>query len=59
MLPALLSTLTVVGYDWSSADVSGITDVATGLSTTMGPVVITITGLVIGFKLFKRFANKI
>lgn len=54
-----LYALATTAYDWTSADMSGITDVANGLSATMGPIVVTITGLVLGFKLFKRFANKI
>ena len=47
------------GFNWSSVDISSITNTANGLATVVAPVVIAITGLLVGFKLWKRFSNKI
>ena len=60
MLPAINMLLTeATAYDWSSVSMTDITNTANGLSSVMAPVVVTVTSLVLGFKLFKRFANKI
>ena len=47
------------GFNWSAVDISSITTTANGLATVVAPVVITSTGLLVGFKLWKRFSNKI
>lgn len=49
----------VTAFNWSTVDISSITNTANGLTATVAPVVVTITGLLVGFKLWKRFTNKI
>lgn len=49
----------VTAFNWGSVDISSITSTANSLSATVAPVVVTITGLLVGFKLWKRFTNKI
>ena len=49
----------VTNFDWTTVDVSSISSIAQGLTNTVAPIVVTITGLLIGFKLWKRFTNKI
>lgn len=50
----------VTAFDWSSAsNFADLTTTANGLSAAIGPIVVSVTALLLGARLFKRFANKI
>lgn len=49
----------VTAYDWSSLDLTGITNTANSIATVAIPVIVTVALIPIGVKLFKRLISKV
>lgn len=50
---------TVGAYDWSNLDLTGITTTANSIAGVAIPVIVTVSLIPIGVKLFKRLVSKV